>query len=221
MRLRARFCCKRWRLWFLRRALLSPSAAHHQRAAEIRGKHRCEKPAAVAKTGRKIFLCIIVSSLLVVGAGRGGCVFPRGLGPAPLLHLGKAKRALSFWPVLCTRTSLLSAACQKENIAGKYLQGRRKAAQIDICAPSPALGWKENRVCKMLGPCRSAKALWRDLSPDSDFYSWHVGKPPLSPPVPSPPPCPKPQTQAISSQSNSASWMGELLAVSASPKQDC
>lgn len=117
----------------------------------------------------------------------------RGLGPAPLLHWRNPKRALSFWPVLCTRTSLLSAAWQKKNAADKYSQGRRKAAQTNICAPSPALGWKENRACKMLGPSCSAKArsLWRHPSPDSDFYSWHVGKLPLSSPcattVPQPP----------------------------------
>lgn len=113
----------------------------------------------------------------------------RGLGPAPLLHLEECKES--------TRTSVLSAAWRKENVADKYSRGRRKAAQIDICALSPALGWKENRACKMLGPScpAKAKALWRDPSPDSDLYSWHVGTLPLSSPVPSPPPCPGPREQ--------------------------
>lgn len=41
------------RLWLLRRVLLSASAAHHQRAAEIGRKHCCENPAAAARNGEK------------------------------------------------------------------------------------------------------------------------------------------------------------------------
>lgn len=190
------------RLWLLRRALLSASASHHQRAAEIGRKHCCENPAAVARNGENNLPPLHWREQPAGGGwGQRWVRVPRVLASREVPRARPCTAAaleecsvLSFWPVRCTRTSLLAAAWQKENVADKYLQGRRKAAQIDVCAPSPALGWEENRACKMLGPSCSAKAkaLWRDLSPDGDFYSWHVGKPPLSPPVPLPPPCSQP-----------------------------
>lgn len=193
------------RLWLLRRALLSASASHHQRAAEIGRKHCCENPAAGARNGENNLPPLHWREQPAGGGWEQRWVrVPRVLASRQVPRARPCTAAaleecsvLSFWPLRCTRTSLLAAAWQKENVADKYLQGRRKAAQIDVCVPSPALGWEENRACKMLGPSCSAKAkaLWRDLSPDSDFYSWHVGKPPLSPPCRCHHRAPSPQAQ--------------------------